>query len=1103
MRMTVQSSAKRFVFFLFIIMLTSFTTTCLGQNTIKVHGIVKGKNSEPLPHATVSIAGQNGSLVCDSLGRFSIPVAEGETIKVSYVGYFTRSFKITAATTSLDILLTENPDYLQMNDVVVVGYGKQKLPTVTGAVGVISGKELTQSPVANITNMLIGRTSGISGVQATGEPGLNSTSIRIRGIATLNGQDPLIVIDGIQQPAEQPYLILNAMDANEIESISVLKDASATAVYGIRGANGVIIVTTKRGKFNKPQFGFSVNQGFTNAASLFQTLGSYDFALLRNEAIRNAQASGDHSFDNILFTDDEIWKFQNNRDYTPAQVDAMSNLSAEQKQALNNSAALYYTSHNYYKEQFGGTGKQQQYNLNVSGGTDRVKYFTSLGYFQQDGILSNTNYGGANNNPRYKRYNFRSNFDIDIAKNFQLSFNIGGQSAVSRVPGAGTSSGDFANRYQAIIQSILESSPFSGPGFVDGHLVTGFVGVAGDVTNPLGNKGGGGYSPPASLLTAGRRTMYTTTLSSVVTLKHDMGYLTKGLQAHASVAYDDSYTKGYAQTNSVPQYSAYRDPANPGNIVFIGGQVSPTYAADNQDNSSWRKLYIEAAVNYNRSFGPHNVSALVLGNAQRYTAANAKGDAQAYNAPSGLMGLVGRTTYNFKERYLVEFNLGINGTENFAPDRRFGYFPAVSGGWIASNESFFPKNDWVTWVKFRGSYGEVGNDQIGGRRYLYLPNTWVTNASGYWFGNSNGSTSNPGFSGSSEDKLGNPLVTWERAQKTNLSAELKFIKNKLALTTSLFREKRNNILVTSGVIPAVFGVQRDNTPPLNLGRVSNEGFEIEAGWNDEIGKVSYFIKGNYSFARNKIEYQAEAPYPYEWMNRTGYSIGQYKGLIVDGFYNTEKELNNRPYNKYSANARLGDLKYRDVTGDGIIDDKDQVPIGYANLPQVAYNLTIGFSYKGFDVSALFIGTAKGSFPQSGYILSSPFAKNVGEVLQYAYDGRWTPEKYAAGEKISYPAISFSGGQANNSPLSSFWVKPNDFKRLKNMEVGYTFQQTNPWLKRADIKSVRLYLNGNNLLTWDTELLKGIDPEQTDTGKNNMGYLYPLTRTFNCGVNIQF
>lgn len=1059
---------KKLLGYVLMIMALSFLYERGYSQDTHINGTITSKSGVPLPNASIRVVGQNKTRIADSLGNFSVNAHIGSVLEISSIGYLTKTVKISSET-QLTIALTENPD-TKLSEVVVVGYGKQKAPTVTGAVSVISGADLIQAPVANVSNMLVGRAAGISAVQSSGEPGQNASSIHIRGIATLNGSDPLIVIDGVQQPAEQPYVVLNTMDANEIESISILKDASATAVYGMRGANGVIIVTTKRGSVNKPQFTFTANSGFTKATSLLQTINSAQFASLRNEAVHNAQTFGDHSYDQLLFSDDEIWKFQNNRDYTSAEVAAM-NLTDAQKTLLNNSPALYYTSHNYYKEQFGGTGQQQQYNLNVSGGTNKIKYFTSLGYFHQTGILTNTSYGGANNNSNYQRYNFRSNFDVDVIKNVQITFNIAGLSSVARYPNANNGGSDIGNRYQNIIQSILESSPFAGPGIVDGHLVTGFIGNAGDPTNPLGLKGGSGYSPIAQLLTSGTRTYYITTLTSNLTIKHTMDYLTKGLSAHFSVAYDDSYTKGYAKTNGIPTYSAVRDPSNPGNIMFIGGTLSPASTSDNVDNSSWRKVYLEAAINYNRRFGDHNVSGLVLGNAQRYTA-----NGMSYNTPSGLMGLVGRTTYNYKEKYLLEFNMGINGTEQFAPGKRFGYFPALSAGWILSNESFFPANKWVTWVKFRGSYGEVGNDQLGGRRYLYLPNTWTYGSSGYYFGNGNGSSANPYYSGATEAALGNPDVTWERAKKINISADLRFLEDKLSVTTSFFQEKRNNILVTLGTIPGTYGVPSSNVPPANIGRVSNKGIEIEASWNDKIGKVNYYVKGNFSFARNKIDYQAEAPYAYPWMNATGYSIGQYKGLLTDGFYNTPEDLNNRPYNSFGNNAKLGDLRFRDINGDGIIDDKDMVPIGYANLPQIAYNFTLGFSYKGFDINALFIGTAKGSFPQFGYILNSPFAKNVGEVLQSTYDGHWTEEKYINGEKITYPSISFAGGQNNSARLSDFWLRSNNFVRLKNLEIGYTFSGSSQFMKNAGIKGFRLYANGNNLITWGSKLISGIDPE---------------------------
>ena len=530
---------RRIVVFIFMAICQLTGIGDIEAQELVVTGVVlDAERGDPVSGATIAVKGGKATAVSDSRGVFRIRVTKGALLQVSSIGYAAAQVN---ASDGLDLQVRLTPSSSALNEVVVVGYGEQKAPTVTGAVGVISGKSLVQTPVANVTQMLVGRTAGISSVQNSGEPGLNTTTIRIRGVATLNGQDPLVVIDGIQQPAEQPFTILNAMDPNEIENISILKDASSTAVFGIRGANGVIIVTTKRGRINKPQFSFSMNQGFTNATSIFNTIDSYRFALLRNEAIYNTKAAGDNSLDRLLFTQDELWKFQNNRDYTPAEVDAMPNLTPAQKEQLKNSPALYYTTRNWYKDQFGGVGRQAQYNLNVSGGTSRVKYFTSLGYFNQQGILSNTEYAGSNTNPAFTRYNFKSNFDFDIARNFQLQFNISGQSTVNKVAGTGTAS-DFGNRYQGIIQSILENSPFVGPGIVDGKLVNAFIGIAGEPTNPLGAKGGTGGSSIAQLLTGGTRTMYTTVLSSVLKLKHNMGYLARGLESHVQVAYDDSYS---------------------------------------------------------------------------------------------------------------------------------------------------------------------------------------------------------------------------------------------------------------------------------------------------------------------------------------------------------------------------------------------------------------------------------------------------------------------------------------------------------------------------------------------------------------------------------
>lgn len=1076
--------------YLLLLLIWVMHTVSAQVSTTTVSGTVRAGN-EALPGVSVFLKNNlKVAALTDDNGHFTLTVPDDAILVFSFIGYTRQEVKVNGRPIIHVTLQTQDKS---LGEVVVVGYGKQKAPTVTGAISTVGGKELAATPVSNITNMLVGRASGISAVQSSGEPGQNAASIRIRGIATLNGQNPLIVIDGIQQPAEQPFVVLNAMDANEIETVSILKDASATAVYGIRGANGVIIVTTRRGRLHKPQFGFTANNGFTNATSLLPIINSYQYALFRNEGIRNAQAAGNSSFDNLLFSDDDLWKFQHNRDYTDAEINAME---IPGKAVLANSPAIYYTSHNYFKEIFGGQGKQQQYNMNISGGVEKVRYFASLGYFHQQGILKDYNYAGANTNSNFKRYNFRSNFDIDVFKNFQISVNLAGQSTVSHLPSGGYSSDDKGDRYQMIIQKIFESSPFVGPNFVNGKLVNGFIGTSGDGINPLVDKGGSGVSPISDFLSAGVANQYITTLTSTIQLKHQMDYLTKGLNLNGKIAYDDSYTKGFYEVYGIPTYKAMRDPNDPNNIVLAGGQLNPSSTSDNWGNRAWRKVYFEASMDYAHSFGRHNVSALFLANAQKYTAHDL-----AYSTPSGLMGLVGRLTYNFDERYLMEFSMGLNGTENFAPSRRFGYFPAISAGWVLTKETFFPKNDVVTWIKFRGSYGEVGSDQLDRRRYLYLPNAWAANVSGYYFGNSNGSSPNPYFTGAAETSIGNPLVTWERAKKLNLAADLHFWKDKINVSATIFREKRDNILVNLQTIPATYGVDPGIVPPANLGKVRNGGYEIELGYNDNAGKLNYYIKANFSYARNKIEYMAEPSYPYKWMNRTGYSIDQYKGYVWDGFFNTTEELNNRPYNSNGNQARLGNIRYKDINGDGIIDNKDEVPIGYSNLPRIAYNFTIGFSYKGFDISALFIGSAQGSFPQSGYVLSTPFAKNVGAVFQPYYDGHWTQEKYEKGEKITYPSFSFSGSGPNNL-FSDFWLKSNDFKRLKNLEIGYTVQNRR-LLTRAHISSIRVYANGNNLITWSKEVMRGIDPELADDGKNSMGYMYPLTRTFNFGTNIQF
>ena len=1083
-----------------IVLTTFIAMSAIAQTQyINLTGKVVDKESKSLRGVSVVVKGTSIGTQTDINGKFLLKVpSTAKYLIFSFLGMKSQEIAISGRR-NLDVVLDDNLSNLA--DVVVVGYGKQKAVTVTGAISSVSGAELIKSPVANISNMLVGRVSGLSALQSGGEPGQDASGLHVRGVGTLNGSSPLIVIDGIQQPTENSLTVFNAMDPNEVQNITVLKDASATAVYGIRGANGVIIVTTKRGASGKLKVGFSANYGKIQAVSLLKTASSYEYGVLRNGAIQNLEATGDVSQHQYLFSPDQLWKFQNNRDYTPAEVEAMAQLTPAQKTQLNSSPALYYTSHDLFKEQFGGVGAQEQYNVNISGGNERIKYYTSVGYFSQGGIMNTVKYFNSNTGSTYKRYNLRSNFDINVVKNLDISIGIAAQSGIGNSVGSGNP-GDLTARYKNLSEAIIEGNPFTGPGIYNGHLVNYFLGSAGSASNPLGLQGGPGWSPLGNNLRSSYVTSRTSTITSNVRVNHKMDYITKGLSSHVTFSYDDSYADGTSYSRSIPEYAAARDTKNPNNIIFEGGQLSPIYVGNNVSSTTWRKIYSEAALDYSRSFGSSQVTGLLLGNVQRYTEPY-----DNYNTSSSLMGFVGRATYNYKQRYLFEFNMGYNGTENFAPGRNFGFFPAASAGWIISEEHFFPKNDYLTFLKIRGSYGEVGNDQLSSRRYLYLPNTWAFSNSiegnnGYHFGYTDGSSTSPYTYGARESAIGNPLITWERARKSDVAVETGFFKNRLTLNADWFNEKRDNILVTLQTVPSTFGVNAGQLPPVNVGKINNYGFEVTLGWKDKINDFSYGISGNFSYARNKIDYQAEALNKYPWMNATGYSIGQFKGLVSNGFYNTQAELNNRPNNTFTNTAFLGSIRYKDIDGDGKIDQSDMVPIGYSNLPRVAYNLTLNFAYKGFDISALFIGTAQGSFYQGGYGLAEPFASSsiTWNALQWQAAGTWTPQRNAAGQKITFPSITY-GKSTQDHTTSDFWLKSNSFTRLKNLDVGYTFKAE--LLRRTGIKSLRIFANGNNLFLWGSKLIKGVDPEVAQANGVDQGYLYPLSKVYNFGLNVNF
>ena len=1098
-----------------VLSLLAFTLPAAAQNTRTVSGTVVDESGVPVIGATVLEVGTQNGTITDLDGQFSLDIA-GDAFTVACIGFADQTITVG---NKLKYRIVLREDSTLLEETVVTAFATQKKVNVTGAITAVKGDEILAAPVANVSSALVGITPGLSAVTASGEPGQDAADISIRGISSYNGSNsPLIVIDGIEQPANQAMSVLNGINPNDILGISVLKDASSTAVYGIRAANGVIIVTTRRGQAGAPKVSFSGNFGLTGATSLQKGLSSYEYALFRNEAIQNEIAGyGSTSLSNYLFTESDLWKFQNNRDFTPEEVAAM-NLTDSQKQQLLNSPALYYGSSDAYAELFSRIAPQWQANVSVSGGAERVKYYVSLNYFDQQSIMHNADYFGVQTGSRFQRYNVRANIDVDLFEHTTLSVNTSGQFSTNSGPGVGS----LYSRYSGIMQIIYEGNPFTNRSMIiDDKLIVDFDYPQNSVQEGLrkrtDNEMTGGWLP--ALLNRSVGTTTSTRVDVSMRLRHDMSYLLKGLDFQTSVRYQENYSKVAIQSYAIPQYTVRRSLTNPNELEFFGGTVG----ADSYSSGSWggmRDFYADATLNYQGNFGKHNIGALLLGRATKYTMPY-----DSFNTPSGLIGTSARFTYDYDTRYLLELNFAYNGTENFAAGHRFGFFPAASVGYVISNEPWFKQNPYFTFFKVRASYGLVGNDQIGGKRYLYLPGTFSTNlgpgnfnsivpgesasigGNYYQFGTST-TGMNTIYYGSAEGALGNEDVTWEKSKKASAGVELKFFDNRLYFTGDYFYEDRTDILTTLGVIPVTFGVPSWNTAAVNVGEVTNRGFELVLGWEDKVGDFRYYVEGNVTYAKNIIEYMAEAPNPYEWMNQTGHSIGQYYGYKTDGFYNTLEELNNRPFFQPSANnVTLGDIKYLDLNGDGIVNSKDMGPIGYPNRPMMNFGGKIGFSYKGFDVKMVLSGTAMGTYYISR--ITSPFFKRAGNAFRWQYENRWTPERYAAGETITYPRAVYDADQSHYDfgQMSDIWTLSSDHLRIKNLEIGYTFPSNSPMLHKAGISGMRVYANANNLLTlFDEMSAYGIDPETKDNlgaGEGNISYVFPLTRTVNFGVNIQF
>ena len=1012
----------------------AFSSEGMQQNTVKVTGTVKYTNGEPIIGANVMVVGSATGVITDIDGNFTLNVPVGSKLQFSFIGYKEQVVPVKKGI-SLNIVLEE--DAQMLGEVEVVAYGVQKKVSVTGAISSMRGDDLLKTPAGSISNILSGQVTGISSVQYSGEPGADAADIYVRGIATTNNATPLIQVDGVERDFSQ-------IDPNEIESVTILKDASATAVFGVRGANGVILITTKRGAEGKAKISFTTSAGVNVRTKELEFANSYQYASYVNMMRTN---DGNEP----LYSDEQLAAF---RDHTNP---------------------LLYPDINWIDYCMNKAAFQSQHNVSISGGTNNMRYFVSAGLFTQDGMFKQFNLTDDFNFD-YKRYNYRANLDFDISKTTLLSVNIGGRVESKRTP----ESGEDQNQ---LFRKLYWAVPFASAGIVDGKYIKT---NADYVTKP-------GADGLESYYGKGFRNQTTNVLNLDLVLDQKLDFITKGLSIKLKGSYNSSYSTTKIASSSVATYTPVVDDKGAITYKKSGSDSQTSYREG--DYGKGRDWYMELALNYNRKFGNHSVTGLFLYNqSKRYY----PGGTYDY-IPTGYVGLVGRVTYDWKTRYLAEFNVGYNGSENFNPENRYGFFPAGSIGWIVSEDPFFaPIKKVVNYFKVRATLGMVGNDNYAGQRFLYLPGS-------YGYGQNNDHNGPGGFFGQNignakpgawEATQSNPYAKWETAVKQNYGLDFNILNDHLSVSADYFIEKRRDILRTPDYLPGILGM---TLPAINVNKVENKGFELQAMWNDRIGTdFRYWANFNISFARNKIVFMNEVEQNEPWMYQTGRRINSRSMYKFWGFYDETADLRYQeefgiPISDHGITLQPGDAVYVDLNKDGKLDGNDATrDIGFTDLPEYTAGLNLGFSWKNFDFSMQWTGAWNVDRMLSEFRQPLGDTQNKG-LLLYQYENTWrsSEDSYTA----KFPRITATNRKNNFEKGSDLYLINASYLRLKNIEIGYNFDF--PFMRKLKLNSCRMYVNGYNLLTF-TAFDWG-DPESRQSDRPN----YPLTRVFNIGLKLGF
>lgn len=1051
-----QSMKLKWMCLLFLSLLLS-PPLLWGQNHSIKGQIVDAKSNEPLIGVNITVEGTSNGTISDVDGHFTLTATPDAVLKISYIGY--REILLKVADLKKDAIISLEEDSKQLEEVVVVGYGVQKKVTSVGSITQTGGNELMKGGSVNsVSEALQGKLNGVVAINSSGMPGDNEVKMYIRGKSTWDNTDPLVLVDGIERN-------MNDVDMNEIESISVLKDASATAVYGVRGGNGVILITTKRGTDTAPVINFSANYTFKSPTTSMKLADHVTAMQAYNMAMAN-----DASWDKLI---------------PQSTIDAWSRAYAEGNYGAYNDVFPYV---NWWDELITG-GFTQNYNINIRGGTDYMKYFASAGY-QGDGDIYDLK-KNDDFDPRhtYKRYNWRSNFDFNFTKSTKLSINIAGSM------GYRNKSIDNDSPFNRILTESTSDHPIM---YSDGNW--------GDdeEKNPVANMNLGG----AKL----RKTFQGWYDAS---LEQKLDFITKGLKVAAKVSYSSSSTtntdvyRGGGSADqalkSIVRYHRVYDYANP--VVNADGTITYPMIEDKRLPTSesvplppgvtmWdgldaytRRFYYEFSVAYNRSFNDHNVSALALVNRKIYDERYTENNTQYMRFPNYNEDWVGRVTYNWKERYLTEMNISYTGSEKFARGERFGLFPSFSLGWRLSEEPFIKKSigKVLTNAKFRYSWGKVGSD-AGAKRWNYIQQftsdgniTLGTDASGQIWG--------PLYH---EGDVANLNSTWEKSTKQNLGIEIG-LWNKLDITLDLFDEKRKDILMEPQTTSFITGAKFN---ALNIGSTKNHGFELELHYNDKIGSdFRYHVGFTLASSENRVVFRDDPVNGPDHLKEAGKPIGHQNRYLAVGNYETIDDVfNNAQTGSINSVAPgqvvPGDFIYIDFDSNGILNGQDKVAVDELNYPLHTYGLNLGFDWKGVSFSAMFYAPT-GVYKLVNSVYSASFKS--GKInAQPDVMNAWTPET-ANTSGVRAPALHLTNDGAFNGTESTYRYQNFSYLRLKTMELGYNLPKK--WLKTVGLKSLQVYVTGNNLLTWwggDDR----IDPEGEQAK-------YPILRSFTSGVRVSF